>query len=442
MDIEGGACGGNLKNHAEYGVKGVTLKRWLPLLSKFLGGQALLQAINMVTALLLLRLLSVGEYALFTLANSYIAFCSLCANNNLSNALTAFGARRIDDKLALGRLFSSTVYLGKWSTSFVSIFVLVVSPYTLKGHGLTVEELGFFIVLVVVISQNQVMSSFRTAILNIFHDVNGVIQSGFTGAVIKLGFVYLLCSKWSYALVAIFVYFFTGMIVNRLLKRRCGFYIDEGYARDDADVKLQKQYIYPMLPAVIYFAFQGQVSVFLISLFGGVQSLAEVGALGRFGQIFGLFGMLNGFFFLPKFAQFDSRSQFIQVGRDITLILAVAFGLLWLTALLLPDWWLLLLGKNYASLQAEVPIALAGSIAFYFEGFFYTLLISQGYTKGRNWYVALTLAVQITFISFIGVDNTHKALLLNLANAIVVLVLQMILLVRFLKAWKEPYKTK
>jgi hypothetical protein len=106
------------------------------------------------------------------------------------------------------------------------------------------------------------------------------------------------------------------------------------------------------------------------------------------------------------------------------------------SAWVFPDGWLCLLGKNYTSLRDEVLLAFAGPIASYFYGFFFTLLAARAFTQGQYWYVMATLIVQILFIALVGVDTTHKALQLNLANAIATMVVEIILLYVLIRKWQ------
>ena len=59
----------------------------------------------------------------------------------------------------------------------------------------------------------------------------------------------------------------------------------------------------PSVPSILYFAMQGPPTVLLISFFGRTQGAASVGALGRLGQVFGLFSGMYPMFVEPYFAR-------------------------------------------------------------------------------------------------------------------------------------------
>lgn len=412
------------------------IRRWIPLLSRFLGGQALVQVINLCTALLLLRLLPLDEYALFIIASFYLNIGSVGSDLNLSTALSTFGARISNEKAGLSGLFALIVGLRR-KLFIVMVFIIVaVTPYMVKSHEWRFEIILAILLPVIVTVWIQQKVTLRTMVLNIQHDSMGLFQTGITGAIARLLLTCLFCFLWPFAMVAVISNLVAMFLSNWMAKKRCSVYIDENCLADKGYEERVKKFIYPLLPAAAYFTFQGQISILLISLFGSSSAIAEVGALTRFAQIFAFLGVLNGFFFQPKFSRINSKDEFVRKVFLVTAILMAGFGLVLTSAWICPDCWLLLLGKNYSTLQNEVPLAVAGPIAGYLYGFFFTLLAARAFTQGQYWYVFATLLVQIIFITLIGVNTTHKALQLNLANASATMLVEIVLLYVLVKKWQ------
>src|SRR6185436_16472202 len=60
----------------------------------------------------------------------------------------------------------------------------------------------------------------------------------------------------------------------------------------------------------VFFCLQGQITVFLISVFGNqAASVAEVGALGRLAMIFTVMGQVLTNIFVPAFARCQNKGQ-------------------------------------------------------------------------------------------------------------------------------------
>ena len=67
------------------------LRQWSKLLAKFLSVQICVQAIGLVSGILLIRKLSQTEYAYYTVANSMQSVLVMLADVGLMNALSATG---------------------------------------------------------------------------------------------------------------------------------------------------------------------------------------------------------------------------------------------------------------------------------------------------------------------------------------------------------------
>ena len=412
------------------------LKRWGPLLSRFLSGQALIQIINLCTAFLVLRLLSIDEYALFIVAGFYLNIGTVGSDLNLSTALSTFGARVAHDRYVLSGLLVMISGLRKKLFFVIALIIITVTPFLMKNHDWRFESI-FFILLPVLISiWEQQKLTLRTVIMNIYHDSSGLFKVGVIAASTRLFLSVIFCLQWPFAMVAVSCNLLSLFVANIVSKKTCFLYVDESVTANLNYIEDVKLFIYPLIPVAIYFTIQGQITLLLISFFGSSSAIAEVGALTRFGQIFAFLGVLNGFLFQPVFSRISNKEEFLKKTIFITGILIIGFGFLMCSAWIFPEIWLLLLGKNYITLADEVALAFAGPIVSYFYGFFFTLLAARAFTQGQYWYVLSTMIFQILFIIFIGVDTTHKALELNLATATVTMLVEIFLFRLLIKNWR------
>ena len=286
----------------------LSFKRWLPLLTGFLGGQALVQIINLVTALLLLRLLPIDEYALFIVASFYLSIGSVGSDLNLSTALSTFGARIANDRVGLSGLFALIASLRRKLFVVMVLIIVGMTPYMVKSHEWRVELILVLLIPVIVTIWFQQKLTLRTMVLNIQHDSMGLFQTGLTTALTRLFLTSFFCLIWPLAIVAVLSTLVSVYCAGWLAKKRCNLYLDEQSPADVHYKEKVKKFIYPLLPAAAYFTFQGQISIFLISLFGTTDAIAEVGALTRFAQMFTFLGVLNGFFFQPAFSRINNKA--------------------------------------------------------------------------------------------------------------------------------------
>jgi O-antigen/teichoic acid export membrane protein len=81
---------------------------WLALVGRFLVGQGLVQALTLVAGLLLVRVLPVEQYALYTVAGTLLVVISVGSNFGLSQAIVSLGSSRRDERLYLGSLLDAS----------------------------------------------------------------------------------------------------------------------------------------------------------------------------------------------------------------------------------------------------------------------------------------------------------------------------------------------
>jgi hypothetical protein len=190
------------------------------------------------------------------------------------------------------------------------------------------------------------------------------------------------------------------------------------------------------MPFIIYTLSQGQISIFLLSLYGLTTSIAEVGALSRLGQIIGLLMMLNAFIVQPYFARIEQKSLYIFQACLVMTILFAFCLLSMISVYWVPEWWLFILGGHYAGLPRELPIAILGALLTLIGGTLYTMVIARNTTRGQSWNVVVGLVSQVMFIGIFNVQTTFDALILNMLPAAGLIVIQSILLVTVLNNWE------
>jgi hypothetical protein len=116
-------------------------------------------------------------------------------------------------------------------------------------------------------------------------------------------------------------------------------------------------------PNAVFYCLQGQLTVWLISIFGNTQNIAEIGALGRLGVIFTVISAVMTSIVLPGFARCQSaallRRRYLQIVGSFCLLGA---GLITVAAFF-PNLLLWILGGKYAHLHNEVLLMMTMAAA-------------------------------------------------------------------------------
>lgn len=406
------------------------------ILARFLSGQFIIQLVNVLTGILVLWLLPVSEYAFYVIALLFTTVISLIGNMGISQAIATIGAKLHDNGAYLGALYSTGLSISKILFVIAAVCVLLLSLIVFQGKEWPLGAITIALILVVLIGWLQNRVAMKQVVLNIQHDDKALFLAGVGGGGARL-VACGLCLIWPEATVALIGNLIGALVTNTLLTGSAGKYADAG-VMESHEMRLSIiRFIGPLAPAIVYFAFKDQISILILGFYGQIELIAQVGALGRLGQIIALLMMLNPFFIQPYFARIMGRPQFLARLGQVCMLLAIFSVGAALSSVLFPAPWLFILGGHYAGLVQELPIAVSGGIFTLIGGTLYTITISKGDTASQYWSVILGVASQLVFIGINGIQTTMDALYLNMLPAVSYLCIQVVILARMLYRWKD-----
>lgn len=405
------------------------------LVTQYLLGQGIVQLINIIVGIALLRVLPIEEFALYTLSIVLMQVAAVGSDMGLSQAINTFGAPIRENKKRVGSLFASAIYLSRRLYFIAALTVSVLALFLMSDRDWLKSHVFISLILLLVIVRTQVSVNFKKSVLNVNHDAKGLFQTGISEAVLRL-IMLPLCVIWPFAIVAILGNMIGALVGRIIISRHCQEKITKQVKSNIEDDRRLKEFIFPLMPVIIYHSIQGQIAYFLLGLYGFTVAIAEVGALARLGQLIGLLVILNGFLIQPIFSRITDRKVFIRKGGYVLLVFFVFSIVCMSSVFLIPHFWLYILGPNYVTLKAELPIAVLIALVTLLGATLYTLVISRKNTSGQFWYIFVGLFGQILYLSIYGVSTTYGALLLNLIPVVGYACVQSIILAYTLCRWK------
>ena len=221
------------------------------------------------------------------------------------------------------------------------------------------------------------------------------------------------------ALAAVWLNCLATLAVALCTKTSSRALIDEPDRPDPIATSEMIHYVLPILPGNIFFALQGQIAVFVIAIVSPGVSVARVSALSRLGQIFVFLGAFNSVALEPWFAR--SKSSFLY--RRFAIAFAVAGFIsvaMVVTASLVPNLFLSILGQSYLNLERELVWFIASSCAGYLIGVVWTACSARRFLFWRfTWYNMIAiLGSQIAFAYYFGVATPLRAVQFGLASGV------------------------
>jgi O-antigen/teichoic acid export membrane protein len=397
------------------------LGRWIPLLSTYFGAQAVVQAAGLVAGLLIVRALPVEAFGLYTLATSMLTAATYLTDLGSTASLTYFARRAVESGGALDTWIAAVRSLRLAGLAAAAAVVLLALPWVGAARGFPLLDLVASTILVVLTLAGSVVLGIRLHVLRLDLDVNRAYRAELVGALLRLGaaaaLLLLAVRQAAFALAGAALAAWVSVVLAQ--GRRVG---EAGATA--AHRREVLRYLLPTLPSGLYFAVQGPLVVWLATAFGGVQTLAEVGALGRLGLVFSLFSALPTTLFLPRLVNLtDERAWRMRVlGYCGVLILLLAGAFSVLAAF--PGLLLRLIGPAYDGLDAELQLVFAGAAMGQLGGYFVGVNYSRSWLRWQGLAAALMVAGQAALAVSMPLGTTAGLLWFNLASGTLGLALQ------------------
>lgn len=394
----------SVKNH----LTSEHLRRRARVVAIYLTGQGLVQIITMIIGLLMLRWLTITEYAQFSVAFSFQTTFSLLTDLGITATITALVGTRINNAKVVGDYVRSGRHVRNLMLAVLLPFAMAFYIFIAQLHRWPFwTSVLLFLSIVVSVYAAGMVSCFSPPLL-INRKLSSYYRFSLSGALLRgaagasLYFLHLLnawVASWINA---------AGVFLQGLLSRRKALAFAELPAVTKPEITRQMfSYAMPNIPSVIFYSLQGQISIFLISIFGNTRNIAEVGALGRLSQLFLLLSTFNVTVIEPYMA----RQPKHRVLRNYLLILSVASAIctvICLVGFLDPQWILWLLGPNYAKLQRETGWLLLSSCFSYLTGVVWYMTTARRWIYwSTSWVTILMIvATQTVFLSLFKIETT------------------------------------
>jgi O-antigen/teichoic acid export membrane protein len=392
---------------------------WGRKLGAFFLGQGAVQLMSLLTGFLVIRWLSVDAYAQYSVAFSFQSSVGTLVDLGFSGAIIALVGPRVEEPKVVGRYIRSVLH-------YRTLLFLVATPIAAavfiwmtgrQGWSWPARAALFSSVMFSLFFQGW--TSCYSAPLAMRHRFGPFYRAQFSSGALRLGAFSLLhlVSALS-AAAAAWVNSLGLAVQGALYRRHCRELVDEPPQADPAANLEMRRYVAPLVPTTVFYAFESQITIFLITWFGRSQNIAEVAALGRLTQALVILMAFNGIIVNPLIARLPRRQLAAWYWLMVVGGVAVAAAL-WAVSIFLPGPLLWIVGKNYAHLHAEVPWAVAGWGVYYLVTLLWTMHSAR---KWVYWWhsglqCAVLLAAQIGGVWLFDMSTTMGVLKFSLMAA-------------------------
>ena len=395
-----------------------TILSWSKLVAITGFTQVAIQGLAFVCGIIIIRFLTTQDYAVYTIANAALGMLLVLANGGVSSGVMSEGGKCWRNRSELGSVMVTGLKIRK---RFAIASLLIVLPILV---GLLVKNKVDWLTIVFVVL--AILPAFYASVTSSIYLIASklsqriskiqLIQVGSSAGRLLLTASFLLLKPW--VPLAILAAGVAQIFANKRLKLAA-----QEVADLNADPKPEYRAailraVSRLMPGSVYFAFSGQIAIWMISLYGDTSSIAEVGALGRLSMLMGLFTSCVGLLLIPRFARAPARRSVLLKHSIVLSAAAIIFALGVLgTVLTFPNYVLWILGDGYADLSGELLISLSTASILLLSGTFQSANIARGWLLSAFITLPFYISNQIFWIWFSDLTTTSGVLKMNLGIA-------------------------
>ncbi len=393
-------------------------KEWSRLLGILFGAQSLIQGLGFLSGILIVRRLPTNEYAYYTLATAMLSAMVALADGGVAAGVLARGGRVWKDPQKLGAVVVTGLALRR-RFALLSALAAPVLIYFMRHHGaswsvsllvLACLAPTFFASLsdsllevapklrqdIVALQRNQILAALARTIL--------------TAATV---FTLPICA------LAVLATGISRMWANIRLRTITKKYADMSVPPDPVARQEILAISYRLLPASLYSCVAGQITIWIISIFGSTQAIGQLGGLTGLSQAMAVLNTLCATLMVPRFARLNHDrslilhrfivSQAALIGISIAVVTgAYLFGtqILWL------------LGKRFGGLNHELVLAFAAACIAMISSMTSQLLSARGIVVPPVVLIPFAILTQIILAFLLPLHEVSGALLFGLYTSL------------------------
>lgn len=402
-------------------------------IAQVVSSQIILQGLGFLISILLVRFLTKENYALYTIYISIQGILLLMSDSGLTIGFKAIGGKVWNDDLRMGSLIKTASSL-RWKVILLALVVCIIySSFILTRQGFSPIQIIIFALVMVGIIIPEVQISFLSNALLLKKDVASVQIANILSQSIRLILIAILIFIFKDSLGVMLVLLAAVISVwisyVYLLKKSINFRSSKTKISNSYK-KILVKYLKLNYHTTAYYAFQGQISIFLIGVFGSTSNLANLGALTRFGMLFIVLNALVSNVLGPVFSRANKKRTINMIFFNTMLALIFLSVFILIIVYFFTETFLWILGPQYNNLGFELLLVFVSSLLSFIAGTIFTLNSSKGWIKHTPlWEIpASILSFIIGLILFdvstlqgvicLSITTTFTLILLYLANSI------------------------
>lgn len=393
---------------------------WARRVGEFGFRQCWVQLVSSLAGLLIVRTLAKDQYAFLAIAVSMQAAAKALADLGIGVGVRSIGGRVYQNRHRFGQLLHTALQL-RHKFAVVSIGSCVpVAAWMLRDNGadwITVVLLCATIVTGILPELTYTVVS----VVPLLHgDYRRLQKLDFGNAAFRLGMIAGLAAWRMNAVMAASVTAVTNWTLMIVTRRWAREHADLSAPQNGDDRRELSKLSLRCLPNTLFYSFQGQVTLLILTLVGNTTGIADVSALGRLSVLLTVFSVAFTNVLAPRFARCQDSRRLPWLYALLVAVTIVMLAPVMALAWLFPAPLLWVLGGSYATLGEECGWVVTTGCVAQLCVVLWILNSSKAWIRvATTLWIPLTLGLQALFAAFFDLTIFENVLMFQLMTATV-----------------------
>lgn len=405
----------DLVQHINGNITYAKVVEWTKLLTFTGAAQVFVQAMGFLSGILVIRLLPTSEYAFYILCNTLLGTMTILADGGISTGVLSQGGKVWKDKAELGKVLATGQALRK---KFALLSFILAAPglyFLLRHHGAGVMMSTLLITSLIPAFLATISRGLLEIAPKLHQDIIPLQRIQISENIGRLAILSFTLFAFPWAFIAVFSAGIPQIIANGSIRKISSDYTD---IKQKPDPVIRTEIIgivKRILPGSVYYCISGQLTIWLISIFGSTTAVAQMGGLGRLAMVLTVFNVLITTLVIPRFARFPSvKSLLLNRFLLINLSLIIVSACIIYPVYRFPSEVLWVLGKDYSNLESELILTVTGTCLGFFSSASYSLYTSRGWTINPIIAILINLSSIIMGILLFDISSIQGILVLSI----------------------------
>lgn len=409
-----------LKMHSQYNF----VMQWGKLISITGGAQVLIQIVSFGCGIFIIRSFSIGEYAIYTLANTMLGAMNILADGGIVSGVIAEGGKVWQDKIKLGSVITTGMNLRKKFAIGSVLIAGSVLVYLLNHNNASWYYSLLILLSLIPVFYANLSDSLLEIAPKLHQDIKPLQKNQLIANFGRLLLTIPLVFFIPFTPIAIIATGIPRIIANIKLKKISDKFISPNQKESVTVQRSIMQMVKRILPGDVYNIFSTNITVWILSILGATNSIAQVGALFRIGAILSLFTIVFNTIIVPRYSRLQEiREELWEKMIKIQLLLLIVSFMIVFFTWFFSSQIIWLLGAKYENLDSELILTVVIFCLNIMSTIIYTLC------RGRGWVINPILSIGTNLVSIIigafifNIQTLKGILIFNIAISAILVIM-------------------